>query len=255
MKKPYMLALVSTLLFAITILVNALANILPINGLNTGEVSALYPSLFTPAGLTFSIWSVIYLLLLGFIVWHWLKPDSFAILEISRLFWLTCILNVSWILAWHYLLTAISVTIMLLLLLTLTQLYLKIKKVALLSLAEKWLVKLPFTLYFAWISVATIANVSAYLVSVNWDGGFFTPLIWTILMMGIAVVLAAWISMRFREPGFALVVVWALFGIFWRHQEDGNASLTMVSLGYMLILVAWVVLVLIKIMNNKKVTV
>ena len=144
---------------------------------------------------------------------------------------------------------------MLLLLLTLTQLYLKIKKVALLSLAEKWLVKLPFTLYFAWISVATIANVSAYLVSVNWDGGFFTPLIWTILMMGIAVVLAAWISMRFREPGFALVVVWALFGIFWRHQEDGNASLTMVSLGYMLILVAWVVLVLIKIMNNKKVTV
>ena len=249
-----MLALVSTLLFALTILVNALANILPINGLNTGEVSALYPSLFTPAGLTFSIWSIIYLLLFGFIILHWLKPDSFVLLEVSRLFWLSCILNVSWILAWHYLLTAISVTLMLLLLLTLLQLYLKIKKVAVLNRAERLLVKLPFTLYFAWISVATIANISAYLVSIGWEGGMISPVMWTFIMMGIAVILAGWISLRFKEPTYALVVVWALFGIFWRYQEEANASLSMVSLGYMLILLAWTVVVVIKIINSKKVS-
>ena len=62
------LQIINVFALMLTLTINALANILPINGMNTGELSALYPSLFTPAGFTFSIWSVIYLLLIGFVI-------------------------------------------------------------------------------------------------------------------------------------------------------------------------------------------
>src|SRR5688572_10504252 len=111
-----LLRIAATLSFAGTITVNALANILPINGLNTGQVSDLYPSLFTPAGLTFSIWSVIYFLLAGFVVMSWLRPADKTINRILPWFILSCPFNICWILAWHHLLTALSVGIMLALL-------------------------------------------------------------------------------------------------------------------------------------------
>lgn len=110
------LRIAATLALAGTITVNALANILPINGLNTGQVSDLYPSLFTPAGLTFSIWSVIYVLLAGFIVMSWLRPAEKIINRILPWFILTCLFNMSWIMAWHYLLPLLSVCIILALL-------------------------------------------------------------------------------------------------------------------------------------------
>ncbi|MCE2734669.1 MAG: hypothetical protein ACOVOF_13940 [Chryseotalea sp.] len=254
MKKPYLLASISTLLFGLTIFVNALANGLPINGLSTGAVSELYPSLFTPAGLTFSIWGIIYLFLAGFIIVHWVKADSFVVLEICRLFWLTCILNVSWIVAWHYLFTAISVTLMLLLLLSLIQIFIRIKKVAMLSVTELIFVKLPFTIYFAWICVATIANISAYLVSVGWDGGLLSPVWWTFVVMGVATVLAGWITRKFNEPVFALVVIWALFGIFWKQKDESYISLTFGALGYLLLLMAWVLLTFIRSRKTKQVS-
>lgn len=156
MKSTKRNAYLTTIAFIATIAVNALANILPINGLNTGEVSALYPSLFTPAGITFSIWSVIYLLLLGYVVLQWFKSDAYVFAETAKLFWLSCLLNASWIFAWHYLRVSISVTIMLLLLITLAQLFLKVRKISMNTVAEKIFVRLPFTLYFAWICVATL---------------------------------------------------------------------------------------------------
>lgn len=232
MTKPTRHAVISSLTFIATISVNALANILPINGLNTGEVSALYPSLFTPAGITFSIWSVIYLLLLGFILLHWIKRDAYVFSEVAQLFWLSCILNISWIVAWHYLQTAMSVTIMLLLLLTLTQLFLKVRKISMNTAAEKIFVRLPFTLYFAWICVATIANISAFLVSKNWNGSFLSPMVWTVVMMVVASLLAIFITTKYRVPPFALVIVWALLGIFlrWNTTESKGIAYAALSL-------------------------
>lgn len=235
MKKIHRNALLSTLAFVLTIIVNALANILPINGLNTGEVSALYPSLFTPAGITFSIWSVIYLLLLGYVILHWLKADAYAFAETSRLFWLSCLLNISWILAWHYLQVAMSVTIMLLLLLTLAQLFLKVRKISMTTPAEKIFIRLPFTIYFAWICVATIANVSALLVSINWPAFSIAHNIWAIIMMAVASLLALFITAKYRVPPFALVVVWALFGIYLRWRGSDNEAIAFAALSLLFI--------------------
>jgi benzodiazapine receptor len=235
MSRPLRNALFSTLAFIAMLTINALANILPINGLNTGEVSALYPSLFTPAGITFSIWSVIYLLLIGFIILQWRNSDAYIFAEVSQLFWLSCLLNLGWILSWHYLQVSMSVTLMLLLLLTLAQLFLKVRKISLTKPEQKIFIRLPFTIYFAWICVATIANISTLLVSNNWDGGFLSAPVWTIVMMIIASLLALYIMNKYRAPVFALVIVWALFGIFMRWNGSEQQVLSHASLSLLLI--------------------
>jgi translocator protein len=226
MEKTIRNATISTLALITTLAVNALANILPINNMTTGEISALYPSLFTPAGITFSIWSLIYVLLIGFVLLQWIKNDLYVFMQASSWFWLTCVLNSLWIVVWHYRMVGLSVVIMLLLLGATLQLFLKLRRIAMTSTAEKIFVKLPFTVYFAWICVATIANISAYLVSVNWSGAFLSPESWTMVMMAIATALAVLVTIKYSSPAFALVVTWALAGIFlrWRGSEYDRIS-------------------------------
>ncbi|MDZ7650849.1 MAG: hypothetical protein U5K54_28980 [Cytophagales bacterium] len=76
--------------------------------MNTGQISDLYPSLFTPAGFTFSVWSLIYLSLIGFSTTQVIVKDKPYFKELSLWFILSCISNISWILAWHHLFTAAS---------------------------------------------------------------------------------------------------------------------------------------------------
>ncbi len=208
--------------------VNALANILPINGMNTGELSALYPSLFTPAGFTFSIWSVIYLLLIGFVIVQRSIYSKPYFVELSIWFLLSCIANASWILAWHYQFLYASVLIMFLLLFSLSKIFLLLQRADLKTLSDKLLVKLPFLFYLSWICVATIANVSALLVSLSWAGGILSPTIWTITMISVASVLGIFIAERYREPAFLLVLIWALFGIYskWTGTENNSIATT-----------------------------
>lgn len=213
--------IVSIIAFVAMIVVNTLANLLPINGMDTKEVSDRYPSLFTPAGITFSIWSVIYLSLLCFVVVAWKRRSDPFIQKILPWFTVSCILNLSWILAWHYLLPGLSVLIMVALLVVLTMLFLLLQKQSFSTLSDRAFVQLPFTLYLAWICVATIANIAALLVAVGWDGAFFNEETWTVVMMCVAALLAVKITLDYRVPFFAVVVMWALFGIFlrWRDEE------------------------------------
>lgn len=202
--------------FAATIVVNALANALPINGLNTGEVSDRYPSLFTPAGVTFSIWSVIYLLLLAFVVYQFFARDRAWYPRLSGLFIVTCVLNVTWIMVWHYLFVSVSVVIMLLFLATLTRIFLMLQQQPAKTWKDRVFVNLPFTIYFAWISVATIANISAWLVSTGWDGSPLSEELWAIVMMTAASFLAIVVLMRHGQLPYVIVVMWALAGIALR---------------------------------------
>ncbi len=222
MNKPRTLAILN-LLGGVTVLtVNALANALPINGLNTGEVSRFYPNLFVPAGFTFSIWSVIYLLMLGFMAlsvkWMWnaptLRPALLAI-EISPLFLVTCILNSGWILVWHHLLVGWSVLIMLAFLSTLIITYLRLQKHRKSVTGYKKIFLYHFfVVYLGWISVATIANITAWLVSLKWSGLGIDPAYWSLTMIAIAIVLAIlFVSVR-RDHAYGWVIAWALFGIY-----------------------------------------
>ena len=225
--------ILAAIAFVATLGVNAAANILPINGLNTGQVSELFPSMFTPAGFTFSIWSAIYLLLLGFVILqlYWVAQRAY-LQRILPWFIASCVLNASWIVAWHYLLPAVAWLLMLALLFSLIRIFQALNQHR--QWTETWLekvfVRLPFTIYLSWICVATIANTASWLhFATDW------PLLqnevaWTSAMMVVASLLALYVTHRFQAPAFAAVVIWALFGIFARHQQHPLLSVVAVVL-------------------------
>jgi hypothetical protein len=242
--------LISWLLFAASIVVNALANILPMNGLNTGQVSALYPNAFVPDGATFGIWSLIYGWVLAYLVYATLlaaKPAAAAanrqfLATTTGIFWLLCVLNASWIFAWQYLQTLLSLLIMLGLLATLVRYYLAYRQAAGgLTPAGKWLLGVPFVVYLAWICVATIANTTAVLVHAGWQGGPLSQDVWAALLMGVAMVLALWMSLGQRQPAFAAVVAWALWGIY-RSQHLTYPLVGQVALAAMVLCIMSVLL-------------
>jgi len=218
----------ATILFLGMITINALANILPLNGLTTGEISDLYPSLFTPAGYTFSIWSVIYLALFLFLVFSWI-PNRLPYSEkIFVLFSISSFLNIAWVFVWHHLMAGLSVLIMIALLVTLALLFLHIRGNIPRSGASLWLIHIPFSIYFAWICVAIIANVSAYLVGIQWNGFGVSAEVWTIIMILVAGGLGVYFCLRFGSYEHALVVSWALIGILmrWLNTDQRNVIYT-----------------------------
>ncbi len=219
---PYIL--LNLLSLAIVLVMNYLANALPIAGRRTGEMSDLFPNLFTPAGFTFSIWGVIYLLLLGFAIYQirfFGKPAPDFLQKTGWLFGLSCLANASWLLAFHHLQIGFSMLIMLVLLGSLGGIYLRldIGKAAALP-AERWLVHLPFSVYLGWISVATIANAAILLTHLGWGGEPGGAAFWTLLTLAAAVGLGLAAIFKRRDFAYSLVIIWALFGIYSKRIAD-----------------------------------
>ena len=199
-----------------TVAVNSLANIIPFNGLTTGEVSDAIPNLFTPAGYVFSIWTVIYLGLFAFAVYQVLpsKRDEEFLDRIGYWFVVSSVFNIAWIFAWHYEQFVITLILMLGLLISLIAIYLRLgvgrREV---STGERWLVHLPFSIYLGWISVATIANVTTVLVTGGWGGWGISPEIWTVLVILVGGALGIAMALTRRDWAYPLVIVWAFIGI------------------------------------------
>jgi translocator protein len=219
---PKISALLNVLGLALVLVVNALANTLPINGFNTGQVSAFYPNYFVPSGFTFGIWGVIYFLLSGYVVCSVFLVFSSentsakqVVRVVSPLFQVTCLLNIAWILAWHYLFLGTSVVIMVVFLVVLVKLFLRIRsqKNKLKPFYRLWIYH-PFVVYLAWISVATLANFTALFVGLGWQGEPFAAATWAFVLVLVACVLAVYFVGRLKEPAFGFVLSWALFGIY-----------------------------------------
>lgn len=215
------LTLLNLVAFVGVVTVNALANVLPINGRTTGELSDLYPNLFVPAGITFAIWGLIYLLLLAFVLYQVRSlfgpaPDR-TIDRIGGWFLLSSLANMSWIVAWHYEQVFLSLLIMLVLLSSLLQIYLRLDiGRADAPVPEKVFVHIPFSVYLGWITVATIANVTALLVDLGWNGFGLSDLFWTILVILIGTGIALAMLRRHGDIFIVLVVIWAYAGIVLR---------------------------------------
>jgi len=223
-KKPIILAFISLIAYLAMITINGLANALPLNGQNTGEVSAKYETLFAPAGITFSIWGVIYLLLLGFVIFQIRAAFSsnkagLVKTRVLVLFILSCIFNGLWIFTWHYDKLGISVILMLFLFAFLLKIFLDIEAMSSKKTAVQIFVKIPFGIYLGWVSVATVANIAAWLVSLGWTGAFFSPEIWTVIMISIATVLGLLMLFTRNNFAYALVIIWALLGILIKNNH------------------------------------
>lgn len=209
------------------LVLNGLANALPINGLNTGEVSARYPALFTPAGYVFSIWGIIYLGLILLVVYQFVGKGGEAVAQrMGPWFAVSSLINGVWILAWHYLALTLSVLLMLALLASLIRVYegLGIGRTDA-GPAERWLVRVPISIYLGWISVATIANITGQLYHISWQGWGLSPVAWTVLMVVVAAVLNGLMILRRREVAFPLVFVWAAVGIAVANRPGGAVAI------------------------------
>ncbi len=206
--------------FAQMILINSLANILPINGKTTGDLSDQLKNLFTPQGATFAIWGVIYLLLLIFIFRVLIRPIDNKTEQLSKLFIINSLLNSGWIFAWHYEFLTVSLVLMFGILINLIQINLLLKNTP--DWTNKITLQLPFTVYFGWISIATIANLTAVLVGYEWAGFGMSEEVWTIIILVVGVLVALSQFFYFKQIAYLFVVIWAYAGIYGKHTSiDG----------------------------------
>ncbi len=207
--------------YVLMIVFNGLANTLPLGGRTTGEVSDRYPSLFTPAGFTFSIWGVIYLVLLVFVIAYlldWYGLNASLQRTIGWLFVLSALLNVAWLWMWHHDRIVLSTVVMIALFAVLMIAFLRID-------ASNFWLRVPFSLYFAWICVALIANVTIMLVALD------APLLglreetWLIMVLVIAAAIGIVTVLTTRDVAFGLVFIWAFAGILSRHVSAAGLNM------------------------------
>jgi hypothetical protein len=203
--------------FAQMVTINSLANILPINGMTTGDLSDQLKNLFTPQGATFAIWGVIYSLLFVFTLRILIRPMEQKTETLSKLFIVNTIFNSAWIFAWHYEFLILSLVLMIGLLINLVQINLLLKTTA--NWSNKITLQLPFTVYFGWISIATIANVTAGLVGYQWEALGISEELWTLTILVVGILVALSQVFYFKQIAYVLVILWAYYGIYGKHTS------------------------------------
>lgn len=239
------LAIANLIGLSAVLIMNYLANALPLNGKSTGELSDQYPNLFTPAPVTFAIWGVIYgwLLVWGAFQLAALFNQKVAakmepmLDKIGWLFAYSCLLNIAWLFAWHWEQVLIALAILANMLYILTQLNRAAAVgISTTSKLEKWLEHVPLGIYQGWLSVAVIANATAWLVSLGWSGSGIAESVWAIIMVLIGGLLAIFMVFRLNNLGHGLAVAWALFGIYLKRidgSESGSETVAWVALAMM----------------------
>jgi hypothetical protein len=213
---------------AAVISLNILANALPLNGLNTGEISDRFEVYFVPAGYVFSIWGLIYIGLLAYTVYQALpsQRENPSLRRIGYWYVLSCVANIVWLFLWHYEVFSLTLVAMLGLLASLIVIYLRLGVgQAAVSTTERWTVHVPFSIYLGWITVATIANVTQTLDFFNWGGWGISPESWLVIMLAAAVAITAAVLYTRRDIAYALVIVWAVVGIAVKFPQVTAVSL------------------------------
>jgi hypothetical protein len=213
-----------------TIVVNLIANQLPLNNLNTGDISDMFQVFFVPAGYVFSIWGLIYLGLLAYTVYQALpaQRDNATLERVGLLYVVSCIANIVWLFLWHYLVFEATIFMMVALLVTLILIYLALGtgRRAPASSGMRWLVRLPFSIYLGWITVATIANFTTLFSDLGWGNGYDTAsAVWAAVMLVVATAVAVLMSLRHGDIAYIAVIVWAFVGIAVKHSGTALVSI------------------------------
>jgi hypothetical protein len=228
--KSVLIKIATAVSYVLMVVVNGLANALPINNRSTGAISDAYPNLFAPAGLTFSIWGLIYLLLAGYTLYQFglFQSDKGKgrvelFQRIGLYFILSSLANIAWIFAWHYDFIGVSVLIMSVILFSLIKIADILNKEKL-SLKEKAFIHVPFSVYFGWITVAAIANITIFLVSINWNGFRISDQIWTVVVLLAGLLIGSIRMWKDKNIAYGLVFVWAYAGILLKHVSTDGFS-------------------------------
>lgn len=208
------IAVIVTIL--VTLVVNGLANALPLNGYNTGQISDQFKVYFVPAGYVFSIWGLIYIALIAFAIFQALPAQRQNPRLRAAGWWIALggLANSAWIFFWHYQQFPMTLVMMLILLGSLIVTYLRLEigqtKV---SKAETWMVQVGFSIYLGWITVATTANITDVLDYWKWDGFGIAPEIWMVVVLAAVLLITALVLFTRRDLPYTFVILWALAGI------------------------------------------
>lgn len=223
------LQVLNFIFFIIMVAMNTLAVMLPLNGKSTGELSDKYPNLIVPAGIAFSIWSVIYFALLIFCIYQVRslfskksEPHLAMILSaIGYLFVLNATFNALWIVAWHYEILPLSIVFMIGILVTLIRINKNLRPVQpYINGGLKIIVKVAFGLYFGWICIATILNVTTILVGYGIMPTGISGQSWTCIMILIGSIIGFIATLNVRNGFVGLAIIWALIGIIIARNND-----------------------------------
>jgi len=204
----------------------------------TGELSDAFPSLFTPAGYVFSIWALIYSLLIVFVIFQ-ARPKTkrnLTLIRIGYFFALSCLFNIAWVFAWHYQAVVLSHVFMLGILATLIVCYERIHNTKRLNNTEFFTIKLPFSIYLGWITVATVASTAVVLLELGITGGTFAPII-TTLVIAAATIIGLLVLGNRQDGAYVAVLIWAFAGIAVKQwgSEQMVAIAALVAIGILLL--------------------
>lgn len=217
-----------------------------------GQTATDTNPLIVPAGYAFSIWGPIYLGLLVFPVYQIIKnrDDHDAWIGLRKIFAANVVLNGLWLVFASYDWLWLSVGVIVLMLATLFRInQLLIRIAADGGQVSFWAERLVFSLYFAWITLATVLNVASALDFYGW-GGFGIPEVnWTLIIGGVAIAITSYTALKFRDFIYPLVVVWAFVALGVRHWGETTA---LVGLAGVAIAVALGVAVLVRPTNGAR---
>jgi hypothetical protein len=208
------------------LMANAIPGAMGFRGETVGSISDKIPSLMTPAGYAFSIWSLIYASLLGF-AFYQLSPSRREDREIAQMeLWYiaSCLLNSAWIFIWLSKLFFFSLFVIVLLLICLVRIYVSFDGVrATREGASAWWLIWPFSIYTAWVTVATVINAVIALKAIGWEGGGISPVVWSLILIVVACLIVGWIALPRRDATYIGVLIWALVAIGVANQERAPA--------------------------------
>ena len=205
------LKITAAITFVIMIAANIMATLGVFNNTPTEQVSNAYPNLFAPAPVTFAIWGLIYTLVGIFTIYQFFTQKNPQLLDkVRTLFAVSSVANTLWIVSWSYYLIGLALVLMIILLIALGSISNTLRN-------EGFFLRLPFSIYFGWITVATIANVTTFLVSIGFDGFLFSESTWTIIVLALGTIIASVTAVRNKDFPYSLAVIWGYIGILIKH--------------------------------------
>ena len=207
----------NAIFFILTLVVNTLGGLGIINDMSQSDVSDKYFTLITPAGFTFSIWSVIYGLIAASLVVLYLRRETSyyqrALDKITPLFILTSVLNMAWIVLFSYELVELSTLFIFAYTIVLA---LICKQLLAINDRKHFLLPLTFGLNTGWLMIATVVNVASSLVKLEWNGFGLSDDLWGMIILIVAILIVVFVTTQTHNAAIPLPIAWAYFGI---HQS------------------------------------
>ena len=213
-----LLKVLNAFAFVAMVAINVLAQVMPLGGMTTAEISALYPIYLTPIGLSFSIWSLIYIAMGWFVIQQFISKDNNATQKVGGLFAATCALNIGWIISWHY-------QIMLLAVISIIALWMLLLLIDSRMKGEKWYLRGGFAIYYAWITAATAIQIVVYISKmIPIVNGSIVSIAVTVAAIMILTGFGLEKVLREKDNFFGLTIAWALLGILLKQITGGAAT-------------------------------